>query len=73
MEPHFVSLYGNEIYIFKNKTDTHHKQMYSLTSCFIKTDPEDSTPISVDSMMYYPISIAVPPSKITVVYFDSTQ
>lgn len=41
MEANFMSLQGNEIYFYKSKDDTQYKQMFSLTSCFIKTDPED--------------------------------
>jgi len=47
--------------------------MLSLTSCFIKTDPEDQAPVTVDGKVYYPIAIAVPPNKIRILYFDSTQ
>jgi hypothetical protein len=65
MEAHFASLQGNEIYFYLGKEDTVHSKMHSLTSCFIKTAPADSAPVTVGNKTYYPISIAVPPNKIS--------
>lgn len=52
-----------------------HRYMHSLTSCFIKTGEADSQAqtCAKTKVQYYPIAISIPPNKIDILYFDSTQ
>jgi hypothetical protein len=39
--PHFFSLEGNEIYIYKDVTDQEHQYMHCLTGCYIGDSDEE--------------------------------
>lgn len=71
--PRFVTLQGNEIYFFKSCIEVpHHEKMYSLTGCFLKNEPDEMKKAycKKTNRQYYPICIAVTPTKVFTFYFD---
>lgn len=71
--PHFVSVQGNEIYFYKSVIDIpNHIKMYSLTGCFLKNEADELRTESCKktNRQYYPICIAVSPTKVFSFYLD---
>lgn len=72
---HWVTLQGNELYVFLRQKDKQHRYMHSLTSCFIKTGELDTQAQACpkSGKIYYPIAISIPPNKLDVLFFENTN
>lgn len=77
--PHFFSLEGNELYIYKDVTDKDHKYMHCLVGCYLDDFDEEETKTEqfkekkAKDLHYLELKINIPPNTSKHLYFETER
>jgi len=75
--PHFFSLEGNELYIYRDVTDKEHKYMHCLVGCYLgdldedEGNKEEFKDKTGQERSYFELKINIPPNGLRHLYFET--